>query len=449
MPPPSDEFDADEEEKPLKSDLFRMHMKKIELDDGTIKIMYNYCPKTYKAVKSFGYGTYWNHDKRNHPSELVKASNQCQISKYGTSTNQLFHYTSEKNKEELATMVAVEHLPFSFGEKVGFVNYCQTALNPAMQRVPRVTLTRAPFSIYKREKHKLKSFFFQYQGRVSVCADIWTDNFGRHHYMDVTCHYIDNNWNMQKRIIAFRVFDESHTAHNIFRHLKIIFEDFHIKNKIFTIGFDNAPCNTTSIPMLKELCNPYFGGKLFHQRCACHVLNLCVQAGLQILSVYIRPIRDSINYIWTHNKILKKWLKFCSQNNRRPIKFSRDISTHWNSTYKLLNESVEYKEILVSFITYNVPSISLQLKHWDVCIKILELLRVFNDATNALSGIYYPTTHLFLVQSVNIAGAFSDCELDVQLSQCVAAMKKINGYSIIRIFQIFICLHHVLIHALN
>ncbi|KAK2646223.1 hypothetical protein Ddye_021418 [Dipteronia dyeriana] len=76
------EFLQNEEEKPLKSDLFRVHMKKIELDGGTIKIMCNYCPKTYKAVKSFGYGTYWNHVKRNHPSELVKASNQWQISRY-------------------------------------------------------------------------------------------------------------------------------------------------------------------------------------------------------------------------------------------------------------------------------------------------------------------------------------------------------------------------------
>ena len=106
-----------------------------------------------------------------------------------------------------------------------------------------------------------------------------------------------------------------------------------------------------------------------------------------------------------------------------PIKFSRDITTRWNSTYKLLNESVEYKELLVSFITYNVPSISLQLNHWDAYIKILELLHVFNDATNALSGVYYPTTHLFLIQSVNIAGAFSDCEFNVQLSPYVAAIK--------------------------
>ena len=104
-------------------------------------------------------------------------------------------------------------------------------------------------------------------------------------------------------------------------------------------------------------------------------------------------------------------------------KFSRDITTRWNSTYKLLCESVEYKDLLVSFITYNVPSISLQLNNWDACIKILELLRVFNDTTNALYGVYYPTTHLFLIQSVNIVGAINDCELDVQLSPCVAVMK--------------------------
>ena len=57
-------------------------------------------------------------------------------------------------------MVATEHLPFGFGEKVGFINYCQNALNPTMQRVPRTTLTRTLTGIYKTEKNKLKTFFF-------------------------------------------------------------------------------------------------------------------------------------------------------------------------------------------------------------------------------------------------------------------------------------------------
>ncbi|KAK2647769.1 hypothetical protein Ddye_015258 [Dipteronia dyeriana] len=42
-------------------------------------------------------------------------------------------------------MVAVEYLPFSFGEKVGLIKYCH--LNPATCRVPMTTLTRIQLEI--------------------------------------------------------------------------------------------------------------------------------------------------------------------------------------------------------------------------------------------------------------------------------------------------------------
>ena len=60
--------------------------------------------------------------------------------------------------------------------------------------------------------------------------------------------------------------------------LKIIFEEYQINNKIFAIGFDNASNNTGVITHLITLCNLYFGVQFFHQRCACHVLNLCVSS---------------------------------------------------------------------------------------------------------------------------------------------------------------------------
>ena len=69
-------------------------------------------------------------------------------------------------------MVAIEHLPFSFGEKVGFINYCRQALNPAAYRVPRATLTLTLEKIYEKEKKKLEKYFEKYSGCVSVCADI-------------------------------------------------------------------------------------------------------------------------------------------------------------------------------------------------------------------------------------------------------------------------------------
>ncbi|KAI9198906.1 hypothetical protein LWI28_024178 [Acer negundo] len=79
-PPPSNDFFAGEgEEKQMKSILFRVHMKKTELDGGFFHIQCNYCSKSYKTAKSFGYGTYWAHIKRSHPSEFEKSNNQAQI----------------------------------------------------------------------------------------------------------------------------------------------------------------------------------------------------------------------------------------------------------------------------------------------------------------------------------------------------------------------------------
>ena len=65
---------------------------------------------------------------------------------------------------------------------------------------------------------------------------------------------------MQKRVFAFKVFDDAQNADNIFRMIENIFEE----HKIFTIDFDNAFNNTTVIFYLINLCNPYFSNKFFH-----------------------------------------------------------------------------------------------------------------------------------------------------------------------------------------
>ena len=89
--------------------------------------------------------------------------------------------------------------------------------------------------------------------------------------------------------------------------LKTIFEEYKIDNKIFAIGFDNPSNNTAAILHLIILYNPYFGDQFFHQRCACHVLNLCVQHGLALLQDHITSIRNALHYLWKHPQVMKNW----------------------------------------------------------------------------------------------------------------------------------------------
>ena len=110
-----------------KSDLFEVHMKKVTKSDGSLAIVCNYCSKEFRWSKSGGYDTYRRHINNTHPTEAAKskAKGQTQISRYASANDQLFRYSDANNREELARMVAVEHLPFNFGEKVGFINYCK------------------------------------------------------------------------------------------------------------------------------------------------------------------------------------------------------------------------------------------------------------------------------------------------------------------------------------
>ena len=71
-------------------------------------------------------------------------------------------------------------------------------------------------------------------GRVSICFDIGSDHWQKHSYMGITCHWIDNEWKIQKRIITFRVFDDRHTAENIFRIIQNILQEYSLVKKYFS-----------------------------------------------------------------------------------------------------------------------------------------------------------------------------------------------------------------------
>ena len=409
---------------PIKSDIFEKHFNKVSTGEKTFQATCNYCGKGFKWKVGGGYGTLRNHLVTKHPTETGISRSQTQITGYETSPNptSLFRYSDEKNREELAKLVSVEHLAFNFGEKLNFVTYCQNALNPAAKRVPRTTLTRTIKKLYKKGKAEFQNFFFNFKGRVSLCCDIWSDHWQQHHYLGITCHWIDDAWCIQKRLLAYRVFDESHNAQNLWRMINMILEEYNLVQKIFSISVDNASANTVAINELENICRPSIGGKFFHVRCTCHIINLCVQDGIKSLDHFISPIRTAISFLWSRPNLRKDWVRFCKINKMRPKNFPKDVPTRWNSTYELLNESFPYKDLLCTFFSSIQNNIILLPQQWSVCEKILRLLETFNNATYNLSGVYYPTAHLLVMDCVNISCVFDEYVQDRELSPCVLSM---------------------------
>ena len=395
--------------QPYKSDMFIKHFRKVQCSDGTYKAHCNYCTVFYGWKKGGGYGTLTRHLKAKHPTEFGVERTQTQISRASMeSRGKPFKYQDADYQEGLNKMICGLSLGFNSVESPE-LRYCHGGtLNPQAHNFGAKGMSKYNVESYRKRKTALKDMFHCLDTRVSICSDIWSDSSNERSFMGITAHWIDNNWVLNKRLIALRKMDGPHTASNIYRTLATVMNEYLLTRKIFSIGFDNASANTASISELQELCQPALGGTFFHIRCACHILNLCVKDGMTSLNIRTSPIKEAVDYISEHPSISREWRKWCKVHSKRPKKFKKDIPHRWNSTYLLLKSTVEYKELLCSFAIAHMTHINLHVNEWIVCDDLLKLLKIFYDATNTFSRVYTPSVHLFILEAGNIIGTLAN-----------------------------------------
>jgi hypothetical protein len=76
--------------------------------------------------------------------------------------------------------------------------------------------------------------------------------------------------------------------------------------------------------MLKNTMNLVLDGILFHLRCACHILNLCVKEGYKYIGNTINIIRNIILFIKTSPSKLQNFKTLCQEQSISFKKFRLD-----------------------------------------------------------------------------------------------------------------------------
>ncbi|KAH7667795.1 Tam3-transposase (Ac family) protein [Dioscorea alata] len=413
----------------LKCNIFKTHFSKLYNNDGIVTHgKCNYCGSEFKHGKGREYDTFNRHIEKKHPDKLGHTRSQSQIrfivDEGMGSRSSLFTFSQTKYRDKIAETISVERLTFSFAERCQVQECINGTLQPACKKVSRRTIQRTIFKQYKNYKEQLCEYFRTFNSSISLCSDVWTDVFHENSFMGITAHWVDDKWNIQKRVLAFRVFNESHTADNIYRLIRGVIEEFSLMFKIFSISFDNASAaNMTSIRSLEDFLRPSCGGKYFHIRCVCHVLNLCVQSGLEELKEFVLPVREVIAYLGKSMTLMKKWARYCKAHNMRVKKFPKDVKTRWNSTYRLLSVAFPYRSLLTNFVNDSLVGFCLYEYQWVLIARIIDLLSVFNTWTNLFSQVYFPTSHLFLYGAIDVAEQFWKFRSDPQLFIGIIPMK--------------------------
>ncbi|KAK2655800.1 hypothetical protein Ddye_008852 [Dipteronia dyeriana] len=208
-----------------------------------------------------------------------------------------------------------------------------------------------------------------------------------------------------------------------------VIETYEITHRILSITFDNASANTSSIALFVARNIPQDGGYFFHQRCACHIINLVVQAGLKQVSDQIDRIRDAIYWICSSNPRFSEFKRHCKLNSLKPRRFQTDMPVRWNSTYLMLQNCLEYDTTITCFYNMKLTKTGqlspklLSTDDWYVAKIFVQFLKFFYNATVILSGVYYPTSSQAIHHIVEMSELLNSYREDEHLGAAVVVME--------------------------
>ncbi|KAL4554093.1 hypothetical protein LXL04_039800 [Taraxacum kok-saghyz] len=229
-------------------------------------------------------------------------------------------FKPERFRELVSQAIIKHNLPFMF------------YLNENVITISRNTAKFDVTNLFKREKVRLKTLLESLPGRVSLTSYLWT-SINTDGFLCVTCHFIDTEWKLQKRILNFQHMPPPHNGVCLTEKISSLLSDWGIEKKLFTITLDNASSNDTFLSNEGALRS---NGDYFHIRCCAHVLNLVVQDGLKAIDEGIVKVRESVKYIKGSQARKQKFIDCVKYVNLNPKKGLRqDVPTRWNATYRL------------------------------------------------------------------------------------------------------------------
>ncbi|RZB52565.1 Zinc finger BED domain-containing protein RICESLEEPER 2, partial [Glycine soja] len=160
-----------------------------------------------------------------------------------------YTFNQDAARMELTKMIALHAYPLAMVDHIGFRRFCN-AVQPLFEVISHNTLKLDILNFYERERAKTMKLIQKNSSRIAITTDMWTASNQNKGYMTITTHFIDNNWNLQSRLMRFMYVPALHTTEVI---AEIIIEHFfgwNLDRKVSTITVDNCSTNDAMIPKI-------------------------------------------------------------------------------------------------------------------------------------------------------------------------------------------------------
>ena len=316
-----------------------------------------------------------------------------------------------RSRFDLARMIILHGYPLTMVEDVGFRVFLRN-LQPLFEPVVFERVESDCMEIYAKEKHKIFEDLDKLPGKISISVDVWNGGGGSDDSDEFLClaaHYIDETWELRKRVLNFFMVDQSHTDVMLAEVVITCLMEWDIDRKLFSMASNRTP------PFGENVANKirdrlsqnkflYCNGQLFDVSCGVYVINQMAQESLQSCFETINKIRESIRCVKSSEFIQESF------DERRDLCI--DDSARWDTTCTMLEIALEQKNVF-SLMKQRDPDSCVSCPsdlEWERLETVVGFLRVFVQVTNTFTkssnscltaNIYFPEIcdiHLRLIE---------------------------------------------------
>ncbi|GMI86766.1 DAYSLEEPER [Hibiscus trionum] len=312
-----------------------------------------------------------------------------------------------RSQFDLARMIILHNYPLAMVEHAGFKIFVRN-LQPLFELVTCNKVEADCMEIYAKEKQKVHEIFDKLPGKISVSADMWTASDGSAAYLSLAAHYIDEDWQLKKKILNFVTIDPSYAED---MHSEVIMNclmDWDIDRKLFSMIFDSFTGENIVDRIRDRLSQNrflYCNGQLFDVRCAIDLLSRMAHDALEALCEVTQKIRESICYVKSSEATHATFNELADEVQVETKKcLSIDNPLKWNSTYFMLEVALEYRKVFSCLRDRDPVNMKFLLSdlEWDRLSTITSFLKLFVEVTNVFSRSKYPTANIFFPEICDI-----------------------------------------------
>ncbi|CAL1389611.1 unnamed protein product [Linum trigynum] len=280
-----------------------------------------------------------------------------------------------RSQLDLARMIILHGYPLSMVEHSGFKLFLKN-LQPLFELVTFDKVEADCKEIYVKERQKVYEVLDKLPGKISLTVDLWTAaDVGE--YLCLSGHYVDESWQLKKKVLNFIMMDPSHTEDMYSEDIMNCVKEWDIDRKLFSMTVDSYSTTDNMVFRIRDQLSQnrflYCNGQLFEIRCAVNLVNLMARDALDALLDITNKIRESI----------------------RP--------SRWDTTYCMLETTLEYRRAF-SLLREQDPAfmVSLSDLEWERAATVSSHLKLFLDVINVFTKSKYPTANIYFSEVCDI-----------------------------------------------